>query len=117
MKTPAALRQWASLILQVQAGQLTATQAARQMGVSRKTYYQWEQRALQSMMDALQPGQPGRPRSGPPPEIQQLQARIQTLEQQLEQTEKVARLREILALAKATRARAKKGGSSKPSSP
>jgi transposase len=117
MKSPASLRQRASLILQVQAGQLTATAAARQMGVSRKTYYQWEQRALQSLMSALQPGQPGRPRSAPSPEIQQLQQRIHALEQQLETTEKVARLREILALAKPPQPRAKKGGSSKRSSP
>jgi transposase len=117
MHSPATLRQWASLILQVQADQITATEAARQMGVSRKTYYQWEQRALQSLMDALQPGQPGRPRSAPSPQIQQLQQRIQTLEQQLETTEQVARLRELLVKAKAPQPRAKKGGSSKRSSP
>ena len=46
-------RQRASLILQVQAGQLTATQAAQSLGVSRKTYYQWERRALQGMVDQL----------------------------------------------------------------
>jgi DNA-binding XRE family transcriptional regulator len=36
----------AEIIVQVQSGQLTATEAARQLGVSRKTYYQWERRAL-----------------------------------------------------------------------
>ena len=46
-------RQRASLILQVQAGQLSATQAAQSLGVSRKTYYQWERRALQGMVDQL----------------------------------------------------------------
>jgi hypothetical protein len=58
---PSSLRQWATLILQVCAGQLTATEAARQLGVSRKTYYQWEARALRSLMQGLRPGRPGRP--------------------------------------------------------
>ena len=34
------------LILQVQAGTITAGQAAKQLGISRKTYYQCEQRTL-----------------------------------------------------------------------
>ncbi len=113
MNSPNSVRQWATLILQVRAGQLTATEAARQMGVSRKTYYQWERRALQGLMQGLHPGQPGRPRAGPSPEIQRLQERIQTLEQQLEKTEQVARLRQLLAQAKQPQSRTKKGASSK----
>lgn len=111
------LRQWATLILQVRAGQLTATEAARQLGVSRKTYYQWEARALRSLMQGLRPGRPGRPRAGPSPEIRRLRQRIKNLEQQLETTEQVARLRQIVAQMKAPLTRAKKGGSSKRSSP
>ena len=116
MNSSTAVRQWASLILQVQAGQLTATQAARQMGISRKTYYQWEQRALQGLMEGLQRGKPGRPQVGPSPEIQRLQQRIQRLEQQLETTEQVAHLRQLLIQTKQPQPRAKKGGSSKRSS-
>jgi len=113
---PSSLRQWATLILQVCAGQLTATEAARQLGVSRKTYYQWEARALRSLMQGLQPGRPGRPRAGPSPEIRRLRQKIKNLEQQLETTEQVARLRQIVAQIKAPLTRAKKGGSSKRSS-
>ncbi|MHC4842027.1 MAG: hypothetical protein ACYTDT_13905 [Planctomycetota bacterium] len=48
--------------MQVQAGTLTATQAAGVLGVSRKTYYEWENRALSSMLEAVTNQPPGRPR-------------------------------------------------------
>ncbi len=40
---------------------LTATQAAKLLGVSRKTYYKWEQRALAALLDGLQDQPAGRP--------------------------------------------------------
>jgi DNA-binding XRE family transcriptional regulator len=113
MKSPTSLRQWATLILQVRAGQLTATEAARQLRVSRKTYYQWERRALRGLLQALRLGRPGRPRSGPSLEVQRLRRKVKTLEQRLATAEQVARLRQILAQLKAPLPRAKKGGSSK----
>jgi transposase len=113
MNSSTSLRQGATLILQVRAGQLTATEAARQMGVSRKTYYQWERRALRGLMQGLQPGQPGRPRAGPSPEVRRLRQKVKALEQQLETTEQVARLRQIVAQMKTPLPRAKKGASSK----
>jgi len=33
---------------------MTATEAAKQLGVSRKTYYKWEQRGLEALLDGLQ---------------------------------------------------------------
>ena len=55
--------QRASLILQVRAGQMTAQEAARQLGISRQAYYQWEKRALQAMLQSLADRPPGqRPR-------------------------------------------------------
>lgn len=39
-------RQRAQLIMQVRSGVLRAQEAALQLGVSRKTYYKWERRAL-----------------------------------------------------------------------
>jgi transposase len=113
MKSPTSIRHWATLILQVRAGQLTATEAARQMGVSRKTYYQWERRALRGLIQGLQPGRTGRPRAGPSPEVQRLRQKVKTLEQQLETTEAVARLRQIVAQLHRPQPRAKKGASSK----
>jgi transposase len=113
MNSTPPVRQWAALILQVRAGQLTASDAARQMGISRKTYYQWERRALQGLMQGLQPGQPGRPRARPSSEVQRLRHKVKTLEQQLETTEQVARLRQIVAQLHQPQPRAKKGASSK----
>jgi DNA-binding XRE family transcriptional regulator len=43
-------RQRAEVILKVRAGRMTAAHGARLLGVSRKTYYQWEQRALAGML-------------------------------------------------------------------
>jgi len=40
---------------------MTASEAARQLGVSRKTYYKWEQRGLSSLLDSLADQVPGRP--------------------------------------------------------
>ena len=59
-------------IIQVRAGLLTATAAAEQLGIARQTYYQWESRALSAMLTALQPGQPGRPSTGPDPPTAEL---------------------------------------------
>ena len=54
-------RQRAQLIMQVQNGLLSAQEAARQLGISRKTYYKWERRALAAMVEALGNRPPGRP--------------------------------------------------------
>lgn len=51
----------AETILKVQCGLMTATEAARRLGVSRKTYYQWEKRGLAGLMAALEEGSGGRP--------------------------------------------------------
>jgi DNA-directed RNA polymerase specialized sigma24 family protein len=41
-------RERAAIILQVRSGALTATEGAERLGISRKTYYEWEDRALQA---------------------------------------------------------------------
>ena len=48
-------QQRALLIMQVQAGVISATEAARQLGISRKTYYKWERRALKALLSACRP--------------------------------------------------------------
>lgn len=40
---------------------MTASQAAAELGVSRKTYYKWEQRGLSALLDGLSDQEPGRP--------------------------------------------------------
>ena len=49
--------------MKVQAGLLTATEGAKQLGVSRKTYYELETKALSGMMQAIHPGRTGRPKT------------------------------------------------------
>src|SRR3974390_1411498 len=43
----------ASLILQVRAGQITAQEAAHQLGISRQAFYKWEKRGLAALLNAL----------------------------------------------------------------
>ena len=47
--------------MKVRCGLMNASQAAAQLGVSRKTYYKWEQRGLQAMLTGLADQSPGRP--------------------------------------------------------
>ena len=91
-------RQRAEIILQVRSGQITATDAARLLGISRKTYYQWEQRALSGMLAGLENREPGRPLTQrPDPETQRLKQKVSELENQLKVMEQVHELRGMLA--------------------
>lgn len=108
----AAAQQRARLILQVQSGQLTATAAARQLQLSRKGYYQWEQRALRAMLAAVEQQPPGRPRQRRDPEKTRLTQQVRQLEDQVEHLQQVARLRQQLLQIKAPKLAAKKKRSS-----
>jgi transposase-like protein len=88
--------QRAALILQVRSGQLTAEQAARQLGVSRQTYYKWEQRALQAMLSALEDQPKGRPKGESDPDKETLQARVTELEEQVQLFQEREKLRDMV---------------------
>src|SRR3974390_3281071 len=92
--TPSQLR--ASLILQVRAGQLTAQQAAQQLGISRQAFYKWDRRALKALLNALQDQPPGRPKGTTDPEKEQLQSRVEQLERQVRLYEQREELRKLL---------------------
>ena len=51
----------AEMIIKVRCGLISARQAAQRLGVSRKTYYKWEQRGLSAMLDGITDPSPGRP--------------------------------------------------------
>ena len=51
--TPQTARLRAELIMKVRCGLITARQAADQLGVSRKTFYKWEQRGLFALLEEL----------------------------------------------------------------
>ena len=71
-------RQRAEVIMKVRCGLMNANQAAKQLGISRKTYYKWEQRGLSALLDGLTDQSPGRP-------IQPVDKEKEVLEKQLAQ--------------------------------
>ena len=92
--TPSELR--ASLILQVRSGQITAQQAAQQLGISRQAFYKWEKRALQALLHALQDQPAGRPKATTDSEKDQLKHRVEELERQVRLYEQREELRKLL---------------------
>jgi len=90
-------RERASIILQVRSGALTATEGAERLGVSRKTYYEWEDRALQAMALALENHSPGRPAVPLDAEKEELRREVQDLKKKLYLTEKTVEVKDLLA--------------------
>lgn len=82
-KPDAKARQWIEAILEVSAGMMTASKAAEVLGVSRKTYYKWEKRALEGMLAGLCDRSSGRPGSGVDGEKQSMIKEIQRLKKEL----------------------------------
>jgi|SRR5579883_3218366 len=89
-------RQRAEVIFKVRSGQMTATDAARTLGISRQQYYQWEQRALQALLSSLEDQPTGRPPTPKDPEKEALQHRVKQLEQQVQEQEQREQLRQLL---------------------
>ena len=90
-------RERALVILQVHGGTLTAKQGSQLLGVSRKTYYEWEEKSLKAMALALENRPPGRPPALMDPEKETLRDRIQALEKKLDLAEKTIEVKELLA--------------------
>ena len=93
---PALARQRAQLIMQVRSGVLSAQEAARQLGISRKTYYKWERRALAAMVEALGNREQGRPSRPIDPEKAALQRQTQELQAKLKVLEQTEQIRQRL---------------------
>lgn len=87
-------REKAEMILKVRGGLMSATEAARKLGISRKTYYKWEQRGLEAMIEGLCERNSGRPPGEPDGEKETIKRRIQELERELEKRQKTDELRE-----------------------
>ena len=90
-------RQRAQLIMQVRSGVVTAEAAARQLGISRKTYYKWERRALTAMVEALGDRDQGRPPRPVDPEKEALRRQTQDLQAKLAVLEQTEQLRQLVA--------------------
>ena len=89
-------RERALVILQVRSSVLTAKQGAKLLGVSRKTYYEWEEKSLKAMAVALENRPPGRPPALVDPEKEALRERIRELEKKLDLAEKTIEVKELL---------------------
>jgi hypothetical protein len=111
--TPA---QMVELIVQVRAGILTATEAARRLGISRKTYYEREAKALQGMVTALAPGRPGRPPTTPDPEVARLRAALDQALRDQQVLEQRVLIQRVLAGAD-TRSKKKQSGARRAADP
>ena len=90
-------RERAAIILQVRSGALTATEGAERLGISRKTYYEWEDRALQAMALALENHTPGRPSVPPDAEKEELQRKVRDLEKKLFLAEQTIEVKDLLS--------------------
>jgi transposase len=88
----------AEMIVKVRAGLMTAKAAALTLGVSRKTYYEWEKKGLSAMLSTVEDEPPGRPQSGPTPEVLALQGQVKELSAKLDTITQTAELRHMLRL-------------------
>ena len=89
-------RERALVILQVRSGALTAKEGAKLLGVSRKTYYEWEEKSLKAMSLALENRPSGRPPLPLDPEKEALRERVRELEKKLDLAEKTIEVKELL---------------------
>ncbi len=104
-------RQRAAVVFAVRSGQITAEEGARRLGVSRKTYYEWERRALQAMTEAMEDRDPGRPNTPKDEEKQRLQEQVAELQKKLFVAEKTVEVRDMLHAYELQNAGAKRSAS------
>lgn len=89
-------RERAQVILQVHSGALTAKEGAKLLGVSRKTYYEWEERSLRAMAQALENRPSGRPSLPVDTQKETLRQRVRELEKKLDLAEKTIEVKDLL---------------------
>jgi hypothetical protein len=98
-----------AIVFAVRSGQITAEEGARRLGVSRKTYYEWERRALAAMTEALEDRSPGRPSLPKDEEKERLQKEIAELQNKLFVAQKTVEVRDMLHAYELQNANSKKG--------
>ena len=104
-------RKRTAVVFAVRSGQITAEEGAHRLGVSRKTYYEWERRALQAMTEAMEDKSPGRPSVPQDEEKQRLQNENAELRNKLFVAEKTVEVRDMLHAYELQNAKTKKGTS------
>jgi len=89
---------------------MTATEAAKQLGVSRKTYYKWEQRGLEALLDGLEDRDAGRPEAPLEQELQeQFEREREELQRCNEQLQQKLELKDLVLQAERQERSKKKG--------
>lgn len=87
----------AEVIMQVRSGFLTATEGAALLGVSRKTYYKWENRALQAMLSELEEKKAGRPETSVHQQnMAELESKLEALQKEKELLHKQLELKDLV---------------------
>ena len=81
-------------------GQVTATEAAQELGVSRKTFYERARRLLAGAEQALSRRAAGRPRKARDTEKETLLERVRQLEREKLELQRRVRVRELLQQAR-----------------
>lgn len=75
---------------------MNASEGASALGVSRKTYYKWENRGLGAMLDGLEEKKSGRPELPVRERETELLKKIEELEREKELLEKKMELRDLV---------------------
>ena len=90
------MRLRAEMIMKVRCGLISASQAAHQLGVSRKTYYKWEQRGLNALLDGVANQSPGRPVHASDDHLQALEGQLAEAMTQIELLNHKLALKDVL---------------------
>src|SRR3989339_1598759 len=85
------------LVFLVCTGQMTAREAARDLGVSPKTYYEWEKRILEAVLKAVEKRPSGRPGRILDQEKEELKARNRELQRKVAEMETHLKVKELLS--------------------
>lgn len=86
----------AEMIMKVRCGLITVRQAAEQLGVSRKTYYKWEQRGLTAMLESVADQSPGRPSQPFDPHCRDLEKQLVEANRHIELLNQKMALKDVL---------------------
>jgi len=84
------------MIMKVRCGLLTARQAAVRMGVSRKTFYKWEQRGLNALLDNVTDQVAGRRAHPSGDRIQLLEKQLSRAHREIELLNRKMALKDVL---------------------
>jgi transposase len=84
------------MIMKVRCGLLTARQAAVRMGVSRKTFYKWEQRGLNALLDNVTDQVAGRHAHPSNDRIQLLEKQLSLAHREIDLLNRKMALKDVL---------------------